>query len=481
MAEENTHRTYRIVQTLGQGGFGTVYLAELQAPGGFTKRVALKVLNAEPAPTEDVLRRLKDEARVLGLLRHRAIVQVDGLVFLDGRWTVVMEYVEGASLNQVLAAHQRLPAKIALAIAEEVAAALDVAYARPAGDGRPLGLLHRDIKPPNVQLTAAGEVKLLDFGIARADRPDREAKTTSAVYGSLLYMAPERFEFEDCHQSDIYSLGATLYELLTGETLGQASPNPKRHEERVAEGMRKLAAIVDDPALLAFVRDSLAYDPAARPDARTFERRANDLAARLSGPRLRDWAEEHLPALTDRQPAAGDPMRDKVLVERTGANSVTANHVDGPTSAPPPPPPPAPPPPPRRRAPAGLAFLDVLARVILTLVGMGGVGVGASVLTLVAFFALCCGCMGLILVYGDATDDQVNEAIAEAGRCQDDPHRAALLALLDASRADLPSGRITVWEYTEIKSAVEDAAKDLQISSGELQQIQAQYAEYNRE
>ena len=94
-------RRYQILGVIGKGGFGTVYKAQLLGEGGFKRTVALKVLNADMREMEDVASRLRDEARLLGLLRHRAILGVDGLVRLNGRWTVVMEFIDGADLGRV--------------------------------------------------------------------------------------------------------------------------------------------------------------------------------------------------------------------------------------------------------------------------------------------------------------------------------------------------------------------------------------------
>src|SRR5688572_13075743 len=98
----NEARRYEILETLGRGGFGTVYRAKLVGEGGFAKQVALKVLNPEVASTGEFAARMRDEARILGLIRHRAVVQVDGLVQLNGRWTVVMEYIQGVDLSQLM-------------------------------------------------------------------------------------------------------------------------------------------------------------------------------------------------------------------------------------------------------------------------------------------------------------------------------------------------------------------------------------------
>lgn len=287
-------RRYKILHVLGKGGFGTVYKARLEAAGGFSKEVALKVLNPELQSDEGVVMRLRDEARMLGLLRHRAIVQVDGLVKLDGRWTIVMEFVSGASLRDLLSLG-RTPVSVALETCEEVAAALDMAYAGQAAEGKPLGLLHRDIKPGNVQITDRGEVKLLDFGVAKADFGGREAETRSLIFGSLHYLAPERMDFEDTHKGDVYALACCLYEMLTGEQFEKASINPKKHRAKIDRARRRVIEIHNDPDLAELIERCLEYEPDNRPDARAFERRARAIRRGYPEPWLRDWAETAVP------------------------------------------------------------------------------------------------------------------------------------------------------------------------------------------
>lgn len=235
-----TERRYEVLEALGTGGFGTVYRARYQGEGGFSQMVALKVLNPEMAKIDEVASRLRDEARVLGLVRHRAIVQVHRLVQFDDSWTVVMELVEGADLGLVLKAGVIVPVGPMLEIMAEVAAALHVAWTTTGPDGRPLHLLHRDIKPSNIQVTSVGEVKVLDFGIARADFDEREAMTKKLAFGSTEYMAPERLDLMDGPASDVYSLGSVAYELLTRTQFGRTSATRERHEPRLKRNLARL-------------------------------------------------------------------------------------------------------------------------------------------------------------------------------------------------------------------------------------------------
>lgn len=323
-------RRYRIEGVLGKGGFGTVYKAQMLGEGGFTRAVALKVLNADMAGMEDVARRLRDEARLLGLLRHRAILHVDGLVRIENRWTVVMEFIDGIDLQGV-ARGGGCPLGPALEIVGEVASALHVAYTTTSPEGVPLKLLHRDIKPPNILLTSAGEVKVLDFGIARAEFDKREAQTRSVLYGSVGYMAPERMDFEELHEGDVYALGTVFYEVLVGSPLGKASIRPERHQEHVVEGVdlirRKLGPLPE--GFTELLSSMLAYDPEERPSAREVERRCRALRQQVDGPWLRDWAERAIPPLIAHRTLGTDDDFAGSVVNESGGVSLLQEHVEG--------------------------------------------------------------------------------------------------------------------------------------------------------
>lgn len=293
-------RRYRVIQAVGRGGFGTVYKAALLGPGDFRKTVALKVLNPELAEKEDIAARLRDEARMLGLLQHRAVVRVDGLQRLGDRWAVVMEFVEGVDLKRILQEAGPVPVGPALEIVGELASALDGAYTTEVEDGAPLRLLHRDVKPSNVRLTRNGEVKVLDFGVARAEFSGRESTTRSLFFGSLAYMAPERLDGIDTHKGDVYGCGAVLYELLVGEPLGRTSGNRERHEARLQEALGTLWAALPDEAVYRTVGACLAYDETDRPDARTLARHLRSLRKERAGPWLQDWAQQVVPGIPDR-------------------------------------------------------------------------------------------------------------------------------------------------------------------------------------
>jgi serine/threonine protein kinase len=292
-------------EVVGKGSFGTVYRAVLRRPKGFRKEVAVKVLHDRWVADRVITARLRDEARVLGLLRHRALPSAEGLFWVADRPALVTEFVEGVTLTQ-LRARKPLPVTVALELCAEVANALHVAWHTPGPDGRPLHLVHRDIKPSNLQVTAAGEVKLLDFGIARADFDEREAETHNHLVGSLSYMSPERLDFVHGPEGDVYSLGVVLAEVLLGRRPDRTSADRTRHEAFLASLGEQLAALHGTSSavgVVELVRELLAYEAGHRPTAREVERRCRDLRRTLAGPDLAEWAEKAVAdARTSRAP-----------------------------------------------------------------------------------------------------------------------------------------------------------------------------------
>ncbi len=318
---------------LGRGAFGTVYRARFEGERGFSKRVALKVLNTQVIDLGDVACRLRDEARMMGLLRHRAIVGADRLACLGGRWAVVMEYVEGVDLGRIVA-RGPIPLGPALEIVGEVAAALDAALTTAGPDGRPLRLVHRDLKPSNLMVTAYGEVKILDFGGARADFGEREAETRNFTIGSLAYMAPERLDFRDCPASDVYSLGAILFELVVGERFGRTSMSVDRHMDKVGPALEAFANALPkrDPEPVYLLSAMLAHDEEQRPTAREVEQGCLDLARHFGRERLRRWADGVVPPLLkDGGPEPSDELTGSMLREQSDERSVILGPAGGAT------------------------------------------------------------------------------------------------------------------------------------------------------
>ena len=449
-------RRYRIEQVLGRGGFGTVYKAMLTAAGDFQKPVALKVLNDDMVGRSGVLERLKDEARLLGLLHHRAIVQVDGLARLDGRWAVVMEYVEGVSLKELLSTGP-VPVGPTLLIAAEVSGALDAAWRRLGPSGQPLRLLHRDIKPSNIQLTPNGDVKLLDFGVARADLDSREAETKRHLVGSLPYMAPERFELDDGPAGDVYSLGVSLCELLGADINGRTRPRVDEHRRRVEQLMDPLPDL--PPSLSDLLLSMLAYAPSDRPGARDCERRATQLFAELGqGLWLHDYAETAVPPVLADRPVLQDTLTGTLLAE---AEDDSAQHTFLVALDDPPP-----------KAPVE----DKRGGVLGWLAG-GGLALG--LLCAGSFGATIAGTWALTETSGwqEETSVEVDETLLDMKRrCSllpDNAESRQLTAQLAAALEDPTRKNIGLFELASLESEFDGAVKDGFLSEPEMMQVLA--------
>jgi len=211
---------YLLTQLIAVGGMAEVYRAKIFGAQGFEKEMVVKRILPKYAQNPSFVQMLIDEAKIAVSLSHGNIVPIYELGELEGSYYIAMEYVEGRTVLDVLRdAHaKRMPLSWAhcLGMAAEVAKGLAYAHGRIDGaTGTPLGLVHRDINPRNIVITRGGEVKILDFGIARASTK-RHQTASGVIKGTPGYMSPEQMYGQSIdHRSDIYCVGIMVFELLT--------------------------------------------------------------------------------------------------------------------------------------------------------------------------------------------------------------------------------------------------------------------------
>ncbi|GEM_PF-5643021 len=198
---------YKIIDKIGEGGMGVVYLAEHIKLG---RRFAVKCLAPELTIDPKFRDRFEQEGKNQARLEHPNIVQVTDSVEQDGHFFLVMEYVDGQELDNIIKAKEKIPEKEALAIFKDILKGLNFAHSK--------GVIHRDIKPPNILVDKNGRVRIMDFGIAIL-AGEKRLTATGRNIGSPWYMSPEQIKKprETDHRSDVYSAGIVLYEMLTGE------------------------------------------------------------------------------------------------------------------------------------------------------------------------------------------------------------------------------------------------------------------------
>jgi len=210
---------YELLQPLGVGGMAQVFKARALGPGGFRRDVVVKRILPEYGRDAEFIRMFVDEAKILGLLHHPNVVQVYEFGEDDGVLFLALEYVEGPSLSRVLrtlrGANKRMPPAIVAFVAREICRALECVHELADEQNRPLGAIHRDVTPSNVILTPAGEVKLLDFGVATF-KDALQATKTGTVKGKPAYLAPEQLEGKPIDgRVDLFALGIVMHEMLT--------------------------------------------------------------------------------------------------------------------------------------------------------------------------------------------------------------------------------------------------------------------------
>ena len=258
---------YRILSSLGSGGFGSVFLAE---DTWIHKKVAIKVPHKQNLDFAEMLK----EPRLLASMNHPNIVTVLTAEKQDGVFFIVMEYVPGSTLEQIIHRDGALDISRALDFSCQICNAVDHAHK--------VGVLHRDLRPGNMLVSDTGMLKVTDFGTSRFLEIAAHGTT---VIGSPPYMAPEQFYGKAVFASDVYSIGVTMYQMLTGE-LPYATPAPA-DIERLIRGELVTAPRVKNNRIPKAVNDSVLKALAADPTHRY--QRASDLLADLlaSTPRRR--------------------------------------------------------------------------------------------------------------------------------------------------------------------------------------------------
>jgi serine/threonine protein kinase len=214
---------YEVAGRLATGGMGEILLAQLRGPGGFERAVVIKRILPHLSGHSTAERMFLDEARIVAGIRHPNVIQVQELLHEGDNLCIVMEYLEGENLSglmrRMLVKKRQLPPSICAHIVAELAAGLHAAHDLETPDGRPGGLVHRDVSPQNAFITYDGSVKVLDFGIAYFH--DRQTRTeTGTLRGKFEYMSPEQCLAKPLdRRSDVFALGIVLYELTTGRRL----------------------------------------------------------------------------------------------------------------------------------------------------------------------------------------------------------------------------------------------------------------------
>ncbi|MGQ0671041.1 MAG: Stk1 family PASTA domain-containing Ser/Thr kinase [Actinomycetota bacterium] len=247
---------YRIEETLGRGGMATVFKGTDLVLG---RPVAVKILAPQFAENQDFVARFRREAQAAARLNNPNLVGVYDTGSDNGVNYIVMEYVEGRTLAEFLERGGRLMPERAIELAEAVCRALEYAHAQ--------GVIHRDIKPGNIMVTRRGEVKVMDFGIARVVTTSETIEQTAAVLGTAAYLSPEQAQGQPVDaRSDLYSAGIVLYEMLTGRA-PFAGDSPVavayKHVQETPVSASKLNADVS-PELDAVVMRALSKNPANR-------------------------------------------------------------------------------------------------------------------------------------------------------------------------------------------------------------------------
>lgn len=303
MAEARAQNTYRVTDRLEAGGMAEVFRGESTSVAGFKKQVAIKRVLSHLASNEKFIRMFLDEARLSARLTHTNIVQVFDIGHVENTYFIVMEFIDGLNLKHVVehlrARKQPFPINVAVHIAAKVCEGLFYAHEITDSEGRPLHIVHRDISPPNVLISKRGEVKITDFGLAKA-AVAVEKTEPGVVKGKFSYLAPETAMGQEADaQADIFAVGIMLWEMLAGRKLFQGDSDyatVKLVQQAVVPSIRAINPGVPEE-LERILRVSLAKDKRQRyPTAQAM---GEDLSSFLFSHNLRVTARDLGTLVTD--------------------------------------------------------------------------------------------------------------------------------------------------------------------------------------
>lgn len=231
---------YELLAPLAEGGMAAVWLGRARGELGFERLVAIKTIRADHSVNDRYRAMFLDELRLAAAIRHPNVVDMLDVGIAGDRMYLVMEYVEGDSLSAFLRelgeSGERVPLPVALRFAMQLCAGLHAAHELRGSDGKPLGVVHRDVSPQNALVDAYGRLKLIDFGIAKASQRLAPATEAGSIRGKVSYMSPEQARSEELdRRTDVWAIGVTLYLMVTGR-LPIRAPNTLAMVGRLASG-----------------------------------------------------------------------------------------------------------------------------------------------------------------------------------------------------------------------------------------------------